>query len=116
VTAPFALPSLLIAQSERRRDRGKGGLLERFLPDLPNFGDDQDRTQRAAIGVTPTASSSDNISAVNPARERYDRRGNATDVTVNVTVERRSDRELERIVQRRADQLREDLRRDLTGP
>jgi len=114
VTAPFAAPALIATQSERRRGRGEDGLLERFLPDLPNLGGGQDRTRQAAVGTTPTASSSDRISAANAARERYDRRGNGTDVEVNVTVERRSDRELERIVQRRADQLREDLRRDLT--
>jgi len=116
VTAPFAIPSMLIGQSERRRDRGEEGLLERFLPDLPNLGGGQGQRRRAAVGVTPTASSSDSISAANPARERYDRRGNGTDATVTYTIEGRSDAELKRLIDRRAKQHVEELRRDLTGP
>ncbi|MFC7173069.1 hypothetical protein ACFQL0_06290 [Haloplanus litoreus] len=114
VTAPFAIPTMVAAQSERRRDRGNGGLLERFLPDLPSLGGGQDRTRRASVGVTPTATSSDSISAANPARERYDRRGNSTDVTANYTIEGRSDAELKRLIDRRAKQHVEELRRDLT--
>ncbi len=115
VTAPFMIPSMLVAQSERRRDRGEGGLLERFLPDLPNFGGGQDRTRRASMGVTPTASSSDSISATNAARDRYDRRGGGTNVEVNVTADGPDQRELDRAMEQAKREAKREIAKQLGG-
>jgi len=101
-----AIGTGIIAQSEQRREQGRGGLLERILPDLPNLGGGRSSgTRMAAQRETPTASTTERINATQPS-----------EVTVDTTVEAEgvTERDVERAVERAKQEAKEELRRELT--